>query len=319
MRVSDTKSFFMGEKIQKNEENVKTSGEKKERTNYFARDLNQDLFENKLQQKKKQAQEKAMKVVAEAFAGDKKIDEDLQERRDKVASLTKENQKLLDQVKEIDQCQDACMEEYGIGQDSEEQKGLELLRKEEKFYRGEGEALTGEEQEAVNALKKAGLTDYQKRQREWDAQKHHFQTEIEENQKQIVEEYAIIRGTKLERLKSDPMVKAKKESDAILEASGREVTGMIMDEVKETIDKSREEEKEKAQKLEEKQKEQEELIEKQKEKRREEKEILENMPVEEMVTMGQQKETIQKEIKNIVNELKLVAEDIKGARVNEEI
>lgn len=316
MKVSNTKSYFIGEKLQKEQ---CTKKEEEPKKNYAARELNQDLFENRLLQKKKQAQEKAMKVVSDAFAGDRKIDDDIQERREKIAALNQDNQELLHQVNEIEQWQEAFQEESGILQDSEEQKGLELLRKEEKYQRGEGEALTKEEQEAVNQLKKEGLTDYQKRQREWDAQKHHFQKEIEKNQKQILEETAIIRGTKLERLKSAPMVKASKEADSILDAAGKEILGMIFEEAKDTIDKNREEEKEKAEKLEEEQKKKEEFIEKQKEKKNAGDEILENMPVEEMVNMGQLKNEVQRDIKNIMNEMKLVAEDIKGARVDEEI
>ena len=41
--------------------------------------------------------------------------------------------------------------------------------------------------------------------------------------------------------------------------------------------------------------------------------------MEEMISMGQLKEEIKQEIKNIVNEMKLVAEDIKGATVDESL
>ena len=142
---------------------------------------------------------------------------------------------------------------------------------------------------------------------------------MDKNKEEILVENAIIRGTKLERLKHAPMVKAQKEAEAILDASSKEIIGMMMEEVKDTIDEETKEEREKAEKLEEIQEEKEEFIEKQKEKREETEELLENMPMKELVHMGQLKDEIKQEIKNIVNEMKLVAEDIKGAMVDESV
>ena len=79
------------------------------------------------------------------------------------------------------------------------------------------------------------------------------------------------------------------------------------------------EEQERAEKLEEVQEEKEAFIEKQKEKREETEKLLENMPIEELVHMGQLKDEIKQEIKNIVSEMKLVVEDIKGALVDESV
>jgi len=319
MKVSNSHNIFIRENI-KQEKQVKEQQHKKEnRTDFFAGNLNQDLFENKLLQKKKEAQKKALKVVGDAFNGDKEIDEDLSERRDKIAALEQENQKLLSQIDEISESQNALMEEYGITADSQEQKDLELLRKKDKWLSGKGEELTKEEFEYVRKLESKGLTEYQKRQREWDNEKKHFQGELEENKQIILEENSIIRGVKLERLKHAPMVKAQKEAKEILDAASREIVGMIMEEAKDIIEEKSKEEQEKAEKLEEQREEQEAFIEKQKEKREETEELLENMPVKEMLDMGQLKEEIKQEIKNIVNEMKLVAEDIKGALVDESL
>ena len=196
---------------------------------------------------------------------------------------------------------------------------MELLRKKDKWLSGKGEALTKEEFEQAKKLESGELTEYQKRQREWDAEKSHFQKDIDKNKEEILVENAIIRGTKLERLKNAPMVKAQKEADAILDASSKEIVNMIMEETKDTLEEKSEEEQEKAEKLEEKQKEQEAFIEKQKEKRKETEELLEHMPMEEMIHMGQLKDEIKQEIKNIVSEMKLVAEDIKGAVIDQNI
>ena len=65
---------------------------------------------------------------------------------------------------------------------------MELLRKKDKWLRGEGEALTKEEFESVSQLESEGLTDYQKHQREWDAEKKHFQKDIDKNKEEIKQE-----------------------------------------------------------------------------------------------------------------------------------
>ena len=319
MKISNSQTVFSGESIKHNNQICEEQRKKEERTDFFAGNLNQDLFENKLLEKKREAREKAMKVVGDAFEGDKQIDNDLQERRDKIAALEQENQKLQNQINEISERQDALMEQYGITEDSQEQKDLELLRKKDKWLSGKGEALTKEEFEQVEKLESEGLTEYQKRQREWDAEKKHFQKDIDKNKEEILLENAIIRGTKLERLKNAPMVKAQKEADAILDASSKEIIDMIMEGAKDTVEEKSKEEQEKAEKLEEKLEEQEAFIEKQKEKREEAEELLEHMPMEEMIQMGQIKDEIKQEIKKIVSEMKLVAEDIKGAVIDKNI
>ena len=94
MKISNSQTIFIGENI-KQEHQIKERQHKKEdRSDFFAGNLNQDLFENKLLEKKKEAWEKAMKVVGEAFDADKQMDDELQERRNKIAALEEENQKL---------------------------------------------------------------------------------------------------------------------------------------------------------------------------------------------------------------------------------
>ena len=319
MRVSNNQTIFIGENI-KEENKIKEGQHKKdERTDFFASNLKQDLFENKLLEKKKEAREKAMKVVGEAFDADKQIDSDLQERKNKINALEEENEKLQNQINDINDSQNALKEKYGITDDSQEQKDLELLRKKDKWMMGKGDALSEEEMERVAKLESEELTEYQKRQREWDAEKKHFQSDIDKNNEEIIVENAIIRGTKLERLKKDPMVTAQKEAKEILDASSKEIVNMIMEETKDTLEEKSKEEQEKAEKLEEIKEEKEAFIEKQKEKKEETEEVLENMPMEEMIHMGQIKDEIKQEVQKIVNEMKLVAEDIKGAMVDKSI
>lgn len=317
MRITEHGNDVYGNRMLQGAAGTEKKQEKKE--GCVIRGKDSEIFQNPLEQKKKEAREKAMKVVSQAWEGDLEIDNDLQERREKIGALREENTALSKQVEEISTLQEKLREQYGISQDSREQKDLELLRKEDRYRRGEGPALTKEEQERVTELKKEGLTEYQKRQREWDSQKKHFQGQIDENNKQILQENAIIRGTKLERLKSSPMVKAQKEADAILQQAGKEIIGMILEEAKDTIDKEQEEEQEKAEALEEEQEKKKEFIEKQKEKRDETEEILTQMPMEELMNLQSLKKEVRQEVEKIVNDMKLVAEDIKGAMVDQEV
>lgn len=322
MNVSKNVVFLRG--IQDNKrakaEETKEGTRKKqpENTALFAGRMNEDLFSNKILEKKKEAQKKAMQVVGDAWKGERKIDEDLQERRDLINALEGENGEALSEINEINQRQEELKKQYGITKDSKEEKDLELLRREKQMWTnpGAGESLTMEEMRYVQKLRSEGLTDYQKRQLSLDAEKRHFQDIVDENKKKIVEENAIIRGVRLERLKSDPMLKAQEEAEEIKKAAIDEIVGMLIEDAKENIDEESEENRQKAEKLEEEQKKMEEFIEAQKEKRKETDNLLEEMPVEELIGMEPLKEEVKQEVQKIVDNMNLVVEDIKGATVD---
>ncbi|MBQ9990297.1 MAG: hypothetical protein IJP31_05070 [Lachnospiraceae bacterium] len=299
---------------------------KVEKGSVFAGSLNEDLFANSILEKKKEAQRKAMQVVGDAWESDQKIEKDLDERRELINKLEKENQAALKEIDEYTRMQEEMKEEYGITDDSKEQQDLELIRKYNRMLKDEMNGkissenrLTREEIEYVQRLKAEGLTDYQQKQLDLDSAKSVYQQTVSENKKTIVEENAIIRGVRLEKLKSDPMLKAQDEAQAIREAASKEITGMVVEQAKEHIDQLQEEAEEKAEKLEEKQEKLEEFIESQKEKREESEEIMEDMPVREMAELEQIKSDVKQEVENIVNKMALVVEDIKGAMVDEKL
>ena len=55
MRISNNQTIFIGENIKKENQIKEGQHKKEERTDFFAGNLNQDLFENKLLEKKKEA------------------------------------------------------------------------------------------------------------------------------------------------------------------------------------------------------------------------------------------------------------------------
>lgn len=136
-----------------------------------------------------------------------------------------------------------------------------------------------------------------------------YQKQANRLESQIEAENMAIRDTKLERLKKSPMLKASKEADAILEAANDEILGMLIQESRDHIDEEMEEKEEQAEKLEEKKEAEEELIEKRQEREDE---------LEELTEMIQDSgaDDVQKELEDMLEKLKLIEEDLKGAAVD---
>ena len=136
---------------------------------------------------------------------------------------------------------------------------------------------------------------------------------------EIEAENAVIRGIHLERLKKDPMLGAKKQAEEVLEAARDEIIGMVTEEAKDHIDEEQEKREEQAEEVKEKKEEQEKILEKRKEREDELEELMEDMPLEELADLKNAQTQMQQEIQNLVSKMGLVAEDIKGARVDESL
>lgn len=283
MRVGENITLYagmqpVGDRIA---EGAETEQEKQEqRRTIFVGELNQgNTLQDRIAQKKEQAQKQAMKVVGDAFAGDRSIDEDMESRRRHVEELNDEKKRLQEEAAAVAGRRESLEKAYEAGEVSQAD------------YASETMDISREEQV--------------------------YQEKLAENENTVLEENAIIRGTRLERLKHNPMGEARKQADAIMEAAGEEIVGMVMEDAKEKVDEESEKREQQAEKIEEEREEQEKFIEKQKEHRKEKEEILENVPVEEMVSLKQTQEDVRQEVQNILDKMKLLAEDIKGAAVDE--
>lgn len=254
--------------------------EKGNRKTFFAGEMNQDNLKSRIQQKQEEARKKALKVVTDTWNGDRAIDSDLEARRENAKNLALENKEGKERVAELEK----ELEELMASQDTE----------------GDSEEFQA---------RKKGLED------SIDS----YRSAVVENESQIMQENAIVRGTSLERLKSDPMVAASLQADAIMDAASDQIIGMIVEEAKEHIDEEQEKREEQAEKIKEEKEEKEELIQEQKEKREEQEEILEDMPTQDIVSMDQKQDQIKKELQDIVDSMKLVQEDIKGAMVDKQL
>ena len=315
MKVNNT-AIFLGDNTRR-ERNRITEKEAGSAQNIFAGNLNKQL--DPIAQKKRQAKEKAMKIVGDAWAGERKIDEDIESRREKIRECKETIGKANSELKEIAKRREELRESYGVAADSQEEQDLKLLEKEINSKKpGSGINLTKEEREQLAEIKKQGLTEYQQRSLELKSNGAVYEKEITEANEQILAENAVIKGIKLERLKSQTMLKAEKSADKIMENAGEQIVGMLVDEAKNHIDEEMAEAKEAAEKKAEEKEIQEERIEKQKDDREEKEEFIEEVAEssELIVEADNVLSEVQKEIKKIMDEMKLVEEDIKGAAVD---
>ena len=322
MKVQKELSIYMGESTramrrQEMEEQQAGKGKKNQKS-VFAGDLNG--IQDNILLKQQKARKEALKVVTDTWSGDKKIDAGLKERRERIKSLQEEVGNAQKELADIARQQEDLQERYGVDADSAEQKDLELLLKEREEKRNPEVSLTKEERERLAELKGQELTEYQSRVLELDSYGDYHRKVIAEGEKQIKIENQIIKDTKLERLKKDPMQKAQEQAEAIEEAAGKEILGMLAEEGKEHVDKEQEEKAEQAEEAKEAKEEQEDLLAKRKDEREEAREraeaLAESLPTEQLLSLDKIQDDINKEIQNIVDKMKLIEEDIKGAAVD---
>ena len=315
MKVNQT--IFMGDDTLRARHGQESAQNDSNKKSIFAGGLNKAV--DPILQKKQQAQKQAMKIVGDTWANDRKIDDDLDERRARI----KENREIIgkakDELNRISKEREALRERYGVEEDSQEEQDLKLLEKEIDAKKPGSEVrLTKEEWEKIEEIKKNGLTEYQTRSLEMKNGGGLYEDEIAEAEKIIKMETAVISSIKLERLKKDPMVEAQKNAKEIIDAARDEILGMLIDEGKDHIDEEMEEKKEVAEKAEEKKEEQEEKAEKKDEKEAQEEQFREQIraSTELMTKSDELLDDVQRKVKKILDEMKLLEEDLKGAAVD---
>ncbi len=258
------------------------AGKKQEdRKTVFAGDLNQQggSIQDRIEQKKKEARKQAMKVVGDAFATDRTLDEDMENRAQNARELVEDRKQLREEMAAVDTRMEDLEKAFGAGEISPE--------------------------------------DYETEKASLQEEKRVRDSELNDNEKLAMQETATIRGTRLERLKHHAMTDAQEQAEDVLDAARDEIVGMIVDEGKDHVSEETEEREEQAEEIKEEKEEREEFIEEQKEHRAEEEELLESMPTEEMVALDKIQSDVKQEVQNILDKMKLIAEDIKGAVVDE--
>lgn len=337
------------------QERAGRNSQQQNRKSIFAGDLgfNQDA----VTLRKQHAQKKAFKLISDVWAGDQKIDQNIADIRAKVNELQADIEANQEIVNQGEAQKEALRAQYGVEADSQEQKDLELLEKEADMRRlgtgPEGVQLTEEEQARLNELRdpvtwqyKIPLTEYQQRCLEIDDRQGVYESRIISAERQIEAGYASIREIRIERLKHHDMADARKEADEVMAQASKDTICMLVDEAKDHVDETYEEQREEAKEKAEEKEEQEEKIEdrreekeelevrinaesaerheteearrEQEKKAREDAELLEDMAAGGMDVAGSSDE-VKAEIKDMLHKMKLLEEDLKGAAVDEEL
>lgn len=286
---------------------------------------------DKVEQKKLDAREKAMKVVSDAFLAEKSIDDDLADRVGRIDSAKTEIAKAQEQLKGLDEQQARYMEQYGITPDSQEQQDLELLRKRRNsMLPGSDIILTQEEKERLVQIDESGLTDYQKLSLQNDSYRAPFDKEIKEQQNIILEEQVIMREIGLERLKSHTMVDAMRQKDVQMEAANKDIIGMVlqdgrdkidedMEEVREEIADKKEENQEQEERIEEIQRRADEAEQVNEERHKKQESDISELVTEHILELDSVKNEVTQQVDNMLHEMKLLQEDLKGSVVDMEV
>lgn len=319
MKVQNT-AIFMGDNVQ-NERHDRVAEEKGGRKTIFAGNRNTTL--DLVAQKKQQAQKKAMKIVGDAWDNDRKVEKSLEDSRIRFKEYRSILSDANEELRRIEEGRGELRESYGIAQDSQEEQELRLLiKKADSEWIGSGVSLTEEEEEEIARIEEEGLTTYQQRSLELYKSGDPYRIDKMKAQSGMEAEDAFIRGVKRELPKQRGMLNAQKSADDIMEAASEEIIGMLTEEAKDHIDEEMEEKKEAAEEKAEKEKEEKEKLEKIKTEKAEKEEFSEKVSeqageiTKAVVEMEDTMEDVQKEVKKIIDEMKVLEEDLKGAAVN---
>ena len=317
----------------------------------FAGDLGLNMQNDIVTQRKQRAQRQAMKMINDAWNGDRKTDRTIADYQDKIRQLKTELEENQDIVLRGEAHKEELRQLYGVAEDSQEQKDIKLLEKEaesKKYYaNSEQVKLTDEEKERLAEIHEQGLTEYQERCMNIDEEQEEFEDRIDKLKTRIQIYSDAVTATKLERLKYHDMVDARKKADKVLEAANKEAIGLLMDEARDHVDEKLEEMVEEAKRKAEEQAEKEERIEERQEKleeletridetreereerearrreaeerSREDTDLLDSMLEAGMGGIGATKSDVKAAIKEMLHKMKLLEEDIKGSLIDEEL
>lgn len=312
MKVNNT-AIFMGDNSRSQRREGVEQQERKQGNVIFAGNLNQQF--DPIAKKKLQARQQAMKIVSDAFAGESKIDDEVQGHRDKIDTYKKDMLWARKGLKDVENSVEELRKSYGLTEEDGEQNSAS------KNGAVDGDILSKDERKVLEQFGIDGLKEYREALNSLKDQKKYFKDKVEECEKGIQVESSIIEGIRQERLKYDPMGEAWEQADGVMEAASKEIVGMLMDEAKDHMDEEFEKKKEAAEEKAEEEKEEEEKLKKVKDKKEQQEEMNEAIAdsVEQMLDVENTQTKVQDEIKKLVDDLKLLEEDIKGAAVDKNV
>jgi len=285
MKITENTRLYIGSNVEQSMESQAGKSVQTDKVRLFAGNIvTQNPLDAQIAEKRATAMEKAKKLIGDVFAAEKSVDDDLAERANRIKESEQAIVSANKELAKFEEEKEKLKEQYGItGEETEE-----MLPTEYKMQRDE-------------------LTRYGEPQRQV----------INDAKKVIEEERKVIAAITVERLKTDPMVGATEQAEELLASAEEEIAGMVMDTAVENVKEKAEEAKEK-QEAEEEKAELEEAKRKEREERRKEAELSE-VPVQELLNLEQVRGELKQEVDNMLTEMKLLAEDIKGSLVDEEV
>ena len=279
-----------------------------------------NLSGNILDEKKTQAKKEAMKLIRDAFEGDQKISNEFNEKKRHVEELIKDKGEADKVINDIENERKMLRDEYGLTENSKEEKELKLLEKDFKSgLPGSDVSLSEEERKAVAEIKERGLTEYQSRSMEKLDYAKNYIVKSYANTLEIQDENRSLGMMEREMLKNTSMIDAQKQAKKVEEELNEQVVSIVVDEAKDNIDSDIEEKKEEAERIKEKKEEIEERIDASKKRRDEMEEFSEKIldGAESISNINSSVEEAQQEVKEMMSKMKMLDEDIKGIEVDD--
>ena len=176
------------------------------------------LGENSVESRKQLARKQAMKVVSDAFDGEKAMDRNLSDIKDSITRLNADMSSRKQEMKENEEVLADLRAQYGIEEGSEEEKGLKRAAMKANCRDG----MTSEEYSA--------LSEYQQRALYYVSSNQVHEMEIERDKSLLAANVQSATDLELERLKNHDMIDAQKDADDIMAAAEKDAIAMLTQE-----------------------------------------------------------------------------------------
>ena len=280
---------------------------------------------NQIEQKKQTARRQAMKLITDAWGRDELASQSIKDMEQQKADYVEQMQEAKEHEKTFEKGKKELQEQYGVADDSQEQKDLELLEKFQNYKNGShDESFTKEDVDRLKELQNLPRTEYQEKALRLNQIAGSMKVTASNAKDKLIELTDTIAKAKTDQAKSQDMLKAGSAADDILEASNKEIMGLLIQDGKEHIDKEQEEAQKKAEEQKEKRDEQQERIDEAKQERKEQEELIKGQAeadsAEQDLSLQRKTtnnvEAAQQNIRNILEDNNLLAEDLKGNKID---
>ena len=135
----------------------------KTRSTVFAGDLMLGQG-NQIEQKKQTARRQAMKLITDAWGRDELASQSIKDMEQQKADYVEQMQEAKEHEKTFEKSKKELQEQYGVADDSQEQKDLELLEKFQNYKNGShDESFTKEDVDRLKELQNLPRTEYQEK------------------------------------------------------------------------------------------------------------------------------------------------------------